>query len=79
MKMKVIPLTIGAWNVRTLMDSSGSDRSERRTALVGRELDQYKQVRENKLPRRNHKVEIAALSETRLAEEGLLKGAFKRS
>ena len=58
--MKVIPLTIGAWNVHTLMDSSGSDRPERRTALVGRELDRYK-------------VEIAALSETRLAEEGLLK------
>ena len=58
--MKVIPLTIGAWNVRTLMDSSSSDRSERRTALVGRELDRYK-------------VEIAALSETRLAEERLLK------
>ena len=58
--MKVIPLTIGAWNVRTLMDSSSSDRPERRTALVGKELDRYK-------------VEIAALSETRLAEEGLLK------
>ena len=58
--MKVIPLTIGAWNVRTLMDSSSSDRPERRTALVGRELDRYK-------------VEIAALNETRLAEEGLLK------
>ena len=42
------------------MDSSGSDRPERRTTLVGRELDRYK-------------VEIAALSETRLAEEGLLK------
>ena len=56
----VIPLTIGAWNVRTLMDSSGSDRPQRRTALVGRKLDRYK-------------VEIAALSETRLAEEGLLK------
>ena len=42
------------------MDSSGSDRPERRTALVGRELDRYK-------------VKIAALSETRLAEEGLLK------
>ena len=40
--MKVIPLTIGAWNVRTLMDSSGSDRPQRRTALVGIELDQYK-------------------------------------
>ena len=42
------------------MDSSGSDRPQRRTALVGRELDRYK-------------VEIAALSETRLAEEGLFK------
>ena len=42
------------------MDSSGSDRPQRRTALVGRELDRYK-------------VEIAALSETRFAEEELLK------
>ena len=42
------------------MDSSGSDRPQRRTALVGRELDRYK-------------VEIAALSEICLAEEGLLK------
>ena len=42
------------------MDSSGSDRPQRRSALVGRELDR-------------HKVAIAALSETRLAEEGLLK------
>ena len=58
--MKVIPLTIGAWNVRTLIDSSSSERPERRTSLVGRELDRYK-------------VEIAALTETRLAEEGLLK------
>ena len=58
--MKVIYLTIGAWNARTLMDNSGSDRTQRRTALVDRELDQYKG-------------EIAALSETRLAEEGLLK------
>ena len=58
--MKVIPLTIGAWNVRTLMDSSSSDRPQGRTALIGRELDRYK-------------VEIAALSETRFAEEGLLE------
>ena len=42
------------------MDSAGSDRPQRRTALVGGELDRYK-------------VEIAALSGTRLAEEGLLK------
>ena len=40
------------------MDSSGCDRPQRRTALVGRELDRYK-------------VEITALSETRL--EWLLK------
>ena len=53
-------MTIGVWNVRTLMDSAGSDRPQRRTALVVRELDRYK-------------VEIAALSETRIAEEGLLK------
>ena len=58
--MKAILLTIDAWNVRTLMDSSGSDRPQRRIALVGRELDRYK-------------VEIAAQSETRLPEEGLLK------
>ena len=56
----MIPLTIGAWNVRTVMDSAGSDRPQRKTALVGRELDRSK-------------VEIAALSKTRLAEEGLLK------
>ena len=42
------------------MDSSSSDRPEQRTALVGRELDRYK-------------VKTAALSETHLAEEGLLK------
>ena len=42
------------------MDNAGSDRPQRRTALVGRELDRYK-------------VKIAALSEIRLAEEGLVK------
>ena len=42
------------------MDSAGSDRPQRRTVLVGRELDRYKD-------------EIASLSETRLAEEWLLK------
>ena len=42
------------------MDSAGSDRPQRRTALAGRELERYK-------------VEIAALSGTCLAEEELLK------
>ena len=37
------------------MDSAGSDRPQRRTALVGRELGRYG-------------IEIAALSETRFAE-----------
>ena len=42
------------------MDKFGSARPQRRTALVGRELDWYK-------------VEITAMSETCLAQEGLLK------
>ena len=39
------------------MDRSGSDRPEGRTALVGKELSRYG-------------IDIAALSETRLADEG---------
>ena len=42
------------------MDSAGSDRPQRRTALVGRELGRYG-------------IEIAALSETRFAEIGEIK------
>ena len=56
----MIPLTIGTWNVRTLMDSAGSDRPQLRTALVGRELGRYN-------------IKIAELSETRLAEVGEIK------
>ena len=41
------------------MDSTKADRPERRTALIGRELARYK-------------LDIVALSETRLAEEGQL-------
>ena len=52
----MIPLKIGAWNVRTLIDSAGSDRPQCRTALVGRELGRYG-------------IEIAALSETREIKE----------
>ena len=47
----MIPLTISAWNVRTLMDIAGSDRPQQRIALVGIELDRYK-------------IEIAALSDS---------------
>ena len=42
------------------MDSAGSDRLQRRTVLVGMELGKYK-------------IEIAVLSETRLAEVGEIK------
>lgn len=45
--------------MRTLLDRAGTNRPERRTALVANELDRYR-------------VQIAALSETRLAEEGQL-------
>ncbi|XP_033109346.1 craniofacial development protein 2-like [Anneissia japonica] len=48
------------WNVRTLLDRSASDRPERRTALVDRELYRYS-------------VDIAALQETRLKEQGQIK------
>ena len=51
------PLNLGAWNVRTLLDRKGTDRPERRMALVDRELDRYQ-------------VDMAALSETRLADVG---------
>ena len=56
----MISLKIGTWNVRTLMDLAGSDRSQRRTALFGRELGRYG-------------IGIAALSETRFAEVGEMK------
>ena len=57
---KIIPFRFGTWNVRTLMDSAGSDRPQRRTALVGRELVRYR-------------IQIAALSETRFADVGEIK------
>ena len=46
--------------MRTLMDNNQANRPQRRTALVGKELGRYN-------------VDIAVLSETRLAEEGQLK------
>ena len=55
-----IPLQVGAWNVRTLMDNAAADRPMRRTALVAKELSRYN-------------IDIAALSETRFADEGQLK------
>ncbi|BHF80409.1 hypothetical protein SprV_0702353600 [Sparganum proliferum] len=57
---RVSSLTLAAWNVRSLLDNPRSNRPERRTALVARELARYK-------------VEIAALSETRFSEQGQLE------
>ncbi|KAF7248111.1 RNA-directed DNA polymerase from mobile element jockey [Varanus komodoensis] len=58
-KHKVTPLTIGTWNVRMLQDNPSADRPERRTALVARELASFN-------------IDIAALCETRLANDGQL-------
>nr|VZI40137.1 unnamed protein product [Spirometra erinaceieuropaei] len=57
---RVSPLTLAAWNVRSLLENPRSNRAERRTALVARELARYK-------------VDIAALSETRFSEQGQLE------
>ncbi len=46
--------------MRTLMDSATSDRPERRTAIIARELGRYR-------------IDLAALSETRQADEGQLE------
>lgn len=54
-----MPLKVAAWNVRTLLDREESGRPERRTALIATELERYD-------------IDIAALSETRLPEEGSL-------
>ena len=53
---------VGAWKVRTLLDRPGSDRPEKKTASVGKEISRYN-------------IDIAALSETRLADEGQLTEA----
>nr|VZI45968.1 unnamed protein product [Spirometra erinaceieuropaei] len=57
---RVSPLTLAAWNVRSLLDNPRSNRPERRRTLVARELARYK-------------VDIVALSETRFSEQGQLE------
>ncbi|KAI8433746.1 hypothetical protein MSG28_015725 [Choristoneura fumiferana] len=52
-------MVFGAWNVRTLLDNDGNLCPERKTAVVARELGRYN-------------VDVAALSETRLPDEGQL-------
>ena len=60
----MIQITLGAWNIRTLLDRKKANRPDRRTALIASELNRYN------LP-------IVALSETRFAGESSLteKGA----
>ena len=58
-KPRIVPLTFGVWNVRTLLDRDDADRPQRKTALVGKELARYN-------------IDIAALSENRLAGKGEL-------
>ena len=53
-------MTVGAWNIRTLMDTANSDRPEHRSALVCMELARFN-------------IDVAALSETRLADEGKIQ------
>nr|VZI34531.1 unnamed protein product [Spirometra erinaceieuropaei] len=53
---RVSPLTLAAWNVRSLLDNPRNNRPERRTALVARELARYQ-------------MDIAALSETRFSKQ----------
>ena len=53
-------LLVRAWNVRTLLDRDNIARPERKTALIAKELARYR-------------IDTAALSETRLADEGILK------
>jgi len=52
-------IKVSTWNVRTRMDADNSSRPHRRTALIASELSRYN-------------IYIAALSETRLADEGSL-------
>ena len=53
-------IILGAWNVRTLLNRAITSRPERGTALVTRELQCYR-------------VDIAALSETWIADKGSLR------
>ena len=50
-------LKFACWNIRTLLDNNSDKRPERRTALLASELKRYD-------------IDIVALSETRLANEG---------
>ncbi|VDL91983.1 unnamed protein product [Schistocephalus solidus] len=88
---RVSPLTLAAWNVRSILDNlRRSNRPERRTALVARELARYKvdiaalskrpELRMALFARElvRYKVNIVAVSETRFSEQGQLEEAEQR-
>ena len=56
---KTTSLKLACWNIRTMQDSDEADRPQRRSALVARQLARVD-------------IDIAALSEVRLAERGSL-------
>ena len=56
-KTRITPLKIATWNVCTFLDRVDADRPQRRTALIVNELARYS-------------IDIAALSETRIAGVG---------
>lgn len=53
-------LTVVTWNMQTLVDSDNTSRPERHTALIATEATKYR-------------IDIASLSETKLAVEGSIK------
>ncbi|BHF61690.1 hypothetical protein SprV_0100466500 [Sparganum proliferum] len=57
---EVRPLTLAAWNVRSILDNPRSNRPEQRTALVAQDLTHYK-------------VDMVALRETQFSEQGQLE------
>ena len=59
-KHRTKTLKLATWNIHFLLDNAASDRPERRTAIIERELARYD-------------IDIAALSETRRSGEGQLR------
>ncbi|XP_068240268.1 craniofacial development protein 2-like [Palaemon carinicauda] len=59
-----LDLEFSAWNIRTLQEVTNTNRLERRTALVCKELARFN-------------IDVVALSETRLPEEGNIRESGK--
>ena len=59
-KHRTKTLKLATWNIHSLLDNTASDRPERRTAIIDRELASFD-------------IDVAALSETRPSGEGQLR------